>query len=236
LEILETKIAQLDKELRETSELLQTIERKYKALEISVTEARKELKANFADNEYWANINKKVTQESCPWYSEKLRLLQIELLISALALHEAFIFCANTKTQKITSTLTAFFYYLNGNYALSSEQVKAMWDIFFLVVPIVSTTFASVQTLFKGLGEQEIPWLFIDEAAQSVPQAAAGAIWRSKRVVVAGNPQQGKPKVAIPNAIAKNLQAYFKLNSEITSIQSVIERVHSWIPFGNAEN
>ena len=37
----------------------------------------------------------------------------------------------------------------------------------------------SLQNLFKNLNHSSIPWLFIDEVGQALPQMATGAIWRS---------------------------------------------------------
>ena len=105
-----------------------------------------------------------------------------------------------------------------------------MWDTFFLVIPVVSSTFASIQTMFKDLDKEDIPWLFIDEAGQAIPQAAAGAIWRSKRVGVVGDPFQIEPVVTIPNSITDNISKYFglnnnQINSEL-SVQSVSDRIN----------
>jgi superfamily I DNA and/or RNA helicase len=108
-----------------------------------------------------------------------------------------------------------------------------MWHTFFLVVPVISTTFASVQTMFKQLGADNIPWLLIDEAGQSVPQAAAGAIWRARRVGIVGDPFQIEPVVTIPKLIMKNLRDHFNLTadqvSDEFSVQVMADRVN---PFG----
>ncbi|VXB57274.1 Superfamily I DNA and/or RNA helicase (fragment) [Flavobacterium sp. 9AF] len=108
-----------------------------------------------------------------------------------------------------------------------------MWDSFFLVIPVVSSTFASIQTMFKDLEQEDLPWLFIDEAGQAVPQAAIGSIWRSKRVGIVGDPFQIEPVVTIPNTITDNISKYFDLtnqqvNSEL-SVQSMADRIN---PFG----
>jgi uridine kinase len=230
LETLEKNIVQLQKQLKDTTALVYTLEQKCALLEKIVIKAQEELKTNFADNAYWLYIDSKETQEGCPWYSETLKRLQSELFISALALHESFILCANSTSQRVNTTLSAFFNYLSGNYQLPSDQVKALWNTFFLVIPVVSTTFASIQTMFKDLNKQDLPWLFIDEAGQAVPQAAAGAIWRSKRVVVVGDPFQIEPVVTIPNAITNNLRTYFNLSNKIInselSVQSLADRVN----------
>lgn len=201
-------------------------------LEPLVLHAREELGQNYADAEYWSNIESKDSQEACPWYSESLKKLQSELFILALKLNEQFIIHANSKSSRISTTLTAFFEYLKGEITPSRKEVKAMWDTFFLVIPVISSTFASIQKMFKDLQSEDLPWLFIDEAGQAVPQAAVGAIWRSKRVVVVGDPLQIEPVVSIPKTIVNNLSRYFELdnshiNSEL-SVQSMADRINPW--------
>lgn len=211
--------------------------KKHDVLSVDVKLAKIELDKNFADNKYWENIETKETQDSCPWYSSKLKELQSELFIISLKLNEAFILNANSKSSRISTTLAAFFEYLNGNIKASNIEVKAMWDTFLLVIPVVSSTFASIQTMFKDLDKEDIPWLFIDEAGQAVPQAAAGAIWRSKRVVVVGDPLQIEPVVTIPDLITDNLRNHFELNAEHInsefSVQSIADRIN---PLGSYLN
>src|SRR5690606_31545860 len=147
------------------------------------------------DSDYWSKIESRDSQQACPWYSESFKKLQSELFILALKLNEQFIINANSKSSRISTTLAGFFEYLKGEIIPTREEVKAMWDTFFLVIPVVSSTFASIQKMFKDLKSEDLPWLFIDEAGQAVPQAAVGAIWRSKRVVVVGDPLQIEPVV-----------------------------------------
>jgi superfamily I DNA and/or RNA helicase len=221
--------------------LLESLKEKYQKDKVSLTkslniltektdEAKLELKNNYADTDFWINIESKKSQESCPWYSNKLKKLQSELFILALKLNEVFILTANSTSSRISTTLAGFFEYLKGDSKATKEEIKAMWDTFFLVIPVVSSTFASIQTMFKDLGKEDIPWLFIDEAGQAIPQAAAGAIWRSKRVGVVGDPFQIEPVVTIPNSITDNISRYFELNnnqinSEL-SVQSMSDRIN----------
>ncbi len=199
-------------------------------LNILTHNAKLELKNNFADNEFWDNIESKKSQESCPWYSEKLKILQSELFVISLKLNEIFILTANSTSSRISTTLGGFFEYLKGDSSATNEEIKAMWNTFFLVIPVISSTFASIQTMFKDLGSEDIPWLFIDEAGQAIPQAAAGSIWRSKRVGVVGDPFQIEPVVTIPKSITDNISKYFDFdNSQISSdlsVQSMADRIN----------
>ncbi|WP_025743484.1 DEAD/DEAH box helicase [Aquimarina pacifica] len=204
--------------------------------------ARLELKNNYADTKYWKNIESKKSQESCPWYSERLKKLQSELFIISLNLNEVFVLTANATSSRISTTLAGFFEYLKGGSNPSKKEIKGMWNTFFLVIPVISSTFASIQTMFKDLTKEDIPWLFIDEAGQAIPQAAAGSIWRSKRVGVVGDPFQIEPVVTIPNSITDNISNYFDLGkdhiSSELSVQSTADRINplgSYLTINNKE-
>lgn len=194
--------------------------------------ARKELNAAYADMKFWENIESHATQESCPWYSNQLKKLQSELFVAAMHVNEMFILRANAKSSRIKPSLDGFFQYLKGGTMVSQKEIEAMWKTFWLVIPVVSTTFASVSRMFADLGQGSIPWLFIDEAGQAVPQAALGAIWRARRVVVVGDPFQIEPVVTIPEVITKHINDYFNLDlSQVhpsLSVQSMADRVNQY--------
>jgi len=197
-----------------------------------IESAKKELDSNFADKEYWDSIASKKVQNSCPWYSKALQQLQTELFIISLELQETFILTANRKDNQIIKTLGGCFEFITGHSSANKETIMAMWNTFLLVVPVVSTTFASFDRMFDKVPAGKLPWLFIDEAGQSVPQAAAGGIWRSEKVVVVGDPLQIEPVNTIPRILTEKLREHFDLDhhqvSPELSVQTVADNANKY--------
>lgn len=113
----------------------------------------------------------------------KLKQLQSELFIEAMKVNELFILRANATSSRIKTTLGGFFSYLKTGGSLTEKEVQAMWNTFLVDNPCSFFYICSIQRMFSMMGAGTIPWLFVDEAGQAVPQAAAGAIWRSKRAL-----------------------------------------------------
>jgi hypothetical protein len=130
-----------------------------------------------------------------------------ELFVAALELHQSFMV---ESWQKLKPTLAAFTNLLSGQ--VNASQIDGgpmtLWDTFFLAVPLISTSFASLPRLFKGVGAEDLAWSLIDEAGQATPQQALGAIYRSKRAVIVGDPIQLEPVVNIPKELIEPLKRY----------------------------
>ena len=162
-------------------------------------------------------------ERSSPWADMEFTGARTELFLAALRLHKAFI-AAQAKT--IRHNLAALMDVFRGQDGRpSDEALLAAWRTLFLVVPVVSTTFASIDRLLPCFGRESIGWLFIDEAGQAAPQQAVGAIWRARRTVVVGDPLQIEPVVTLPMAGQDALRRSFTVAEEWAPGRSSVQRV-----------
>ena len=163
---------------------------------------------------------------TAPWADPEFAAARTELFLAALALHKALIIA---QARRIRGNLNALVDFLSGKSRPGDRVLLAAWQTLFLVVPVVSTTFASFPAMFGGLGAESIGWLLIDEAGQAPPQQAAGAIWRAKRTVVVGDPMQLEPVVTLPWGGQQALLRLFGVPEgwapSRTSVQRVADRI-----------
>ena len=136
---------------------------------------------------------------SSPWNEGPFRAARDTLFDAAIRLHRAFIVAgARTLKPSLNAIAKAT---LGGSDA--PKPTAQDWGVFFLLVPVVSTTFASIGRMFQTMGASDIGWLLIDEAGQAPPQHAVGAIWRARRAVVIGDPLQIEPVATTPRRTAR---------------------------------
>jgi superfamily I DNA and/or RNA helicase len=120
---------------------------------------------------------------------------------------------------------------LSGNAPrdIPEDAALAAWQSLFFVVPVVSTTFASFARLFCHLGREALGWLLIDEAGQATPQNAVGALWRSKRAVIVGDPLQLEPVTTLPLRAEQAIRGDHGVDeqwlSSSTSVQRLADRL-----------
>jgi AAA domain len=165
-------------------------------------------------------------EKSAPWADAEFTAARTELFLAALNLHKALILAeAHTFRQNLFALMDV----LDSKGRPSNVATLAAWQTFFLVVPVVSTTFASLDKLFAGLGRESLGWLFVDEAGQAPPQYAVGALWRARRAVIVGDPVQLKPVVTLPWGGQRALLREFGVGEQWapsrTSVQQVADRL-----------
>ena len=196
--------------LRKTEGDLAISEKQMAQLALGVEAHRRTLGNRLIDQLFFAHAHES-KHLATPWVPDSLHRKREDLFIAALAVHRAFIDAA---AQKIYHNLSILMDVLAGGPPKDDAKRKLLgdlWATLFLIVPVVSTTFASVERMLGDLPSGSIGWLLIDEAGQALPQAAVGAIMRAKRSVVVGDPMQISPVVTLPERLTSEICRFFKV-------------------------
>ncbi|MFE9842035.1 DEAD/DEAH box helicase [Streptomyces goshikiensis] len=178
----------------------------------------------------WAHLGEADQELGSPWSDEAWSTARSDLFLRALDLHRAFV--AGT-AKKVRGNLQVLMELMAGtNGAVPDEEVAHAWQTLFLLVPVVSTTFSSVGSMFARLGRESIGWVLVDEAGQATPQAAVGALWRARRAVLVGDPLQLEPVVTMPEALQRRLLRAYGVDEHwlpsATSAQAVADRTNRY--------
>lgn len=177
--------------------------------------------------EAWAHLDDAQRELASPWSDKEFCAARTRVFLAALALHRAFI-AANARTMRLNLLL------LKETFAgvVPQDVALAVWQSLFLVMPVVSTTFASCGRLFGPLRQESLGWVLVDEAGQAAPQAAVGALWRARRGVLVGDPLQLEPVVTLPTSVQERLREAYGVDEEWlpsrTSAQRVADRTNRW--------
>ena len=155
---------------------------------------------NLADNEFYLNIKaSKESQNACPWTFSEYDKAREELFFAALQVRKAFIL----ESPYVRRNLFVYEAYNSGKYTMTEkmEMFPHLFNALAIVIPVISSTFASVGRFLKHAGNRSLGMLVIDEAGQAIPQSALGALYRTKSAVVVGDPLQVEPVVTIPQVL-----------------------------------
>lgn len=146
-----------------------------------------------------------------PWAIPGWRQARAAVFIQALKLHQCFF---ELEARRVRTNLFFINSVLQGGrfHGLSRDAIRSSWATLFMLVPVLSSTFASFARSFGSLGVGEIGWLLVDEAGQATPQAAVGALWRARRAVLVGDPLQLKPIVTVSDAVLEHMRTRYGVN------------------------
>ena len=163
-------------------------------------------------------------QQSNPWFDEDFRIRQSKLFICALRVRKQFLY-ENSKNLKAAVNIWKY----QNKHEDNKRLIAAAWHWINLTIPVISSTFASFARMCKNLPPQTLGHLFIDEAGQALPQAAVGAVFRSRHVMAVGDPAQIKPVLTLDPKILTMLSKKYNVSetyiSENASVQSRIDSI-----------
>lgn len=164
-----------------------------------------------------------------PWLNDQIHQERGKLFVAALEVHKAFVTVAAQKMQHNLSVLMAAMQ--SGAFPDQARRqlLPDLWSTLFLVVPVVSTTFASVQRMLGDLPPASLGWLLVDEAGQATPEVAVGALLRARHAIVVGDPLQIPPVVTIPEGLVNQIAQHHQLDrgrwcAPQASVQTLADR------------
>lgn len=212
---------------------------------VRITEAKAELtsrEAEFAsraqkldvtvpDPTFFAQSHERVQMASL-WFDKQDQRVRDRVFEAAMTLHRAFVDAAADAIRQNLSVFTETFGTRSMGTPAKDALIADLWATFFIVVPVVSTTFASVNRMFSRVPKETFGWLLIDEAGQATPQSAVGAIMRCRRAVVVGDPLQIEPVVTLPASLTQEICGQFgvdalKYNGPEGSVQTLADAASS---------
>ncbi len=154
--------------------------------------------------------------------------VRVKLFIKALEVTREFIY---KYSYEISNNLTILYHMLKGKQVYQTKKINVLNNLF-LIVPVISTTLASVSKLFDGVYEEEIGNLIIDEGGQALPYSTVGALYRAKKVLCLGDPAQLEPIINVSPSLLEKLADNFNVdrkfvmhNSLIASTQTLLDSV-----------
>ena len=225
LKAIESQISHENKLIKDkNSEIVQAIQKddyEIKELEAKIRDL-KDVSVNTDVNVLDFALPYDDLQMSNPWFDEEYRRIQSELFIIALKVRKQFLYENIKNIEAATRIWDKQQTYLDKNIV-----IQQAWNWINMVVPVISSTFASMGRMFSNIQANSLGHLFIDEAGQALPQASVGAIFRCKHVMAVGDPAQIKPVLTLDSYILSLLgqnygvgQAYL---SEDASTQTLID-------------
>lgn len=148
---------------------------------------------------FWQDItSNQEAQTACPWTYAAYDRLREELFYQALMLHKAFVLSSNRVKQNLMRLFALW-----GGRLEPTDRKAAYGDLLntlLLIIPVLSTTFASVQTFLEDVPPGALGLVIIDEAGQATPQSALGApsSWATRSRLSPSSPSPRNSSAALP--------------------------------------
>lgn len=221
-----TNINEVCEKIEEQNIICSTLANKVQILEEKIygnnESLKNKYKNNFADKNFYDNIKKsEESQNACPWTFDEYDEARESLFYAALQVRKVFIL----ESKYIRRNLFVYKSYINGKYKIAEKQemFPHLFNALSVVIPVISSTFASVGRFLKYAGNMSLGMLIIDESGQAVPQSALGALYRTRRAIVVGDPLQVEPVVTIPQVLIDILADGVGVANAYKSIENSVQ-------------
>lgn len=246
INISEERIATWNIQIEQAQADIEIIQQKYTTKIHELTNAAVEQSGVALDEKYIQRIFSEDIEEATraqvenPWSTPQYNREREKLFYYAMKLNKEFILSSKCCRDNFKS-LGHYWGYLMGDDNKTIEFHErsdsgfeaALIQTLFLLVPVISTTFASVHSFFKDVNQSgTVGLLVVDEAGQAQPQMALGALYRARKAMIVGDPKQVEPIVTDELKILKETyreELYYPYKEKNVSVQSCADLMN---PFG----
>ena len=212
-----TGIEEAKKQIQSAVEEAETAQKEWMELAEHFQEKEPAKRGHLLDKAFISALRSSDAEQSAkaqttnPWATDYYNREREKLLYAALQLTKEFILNSRCCRDNFI-TLSQYWGLEMGEeneqihfHKEDREQMAgALYQTLFLLVPVISSTFASVGTLFQDIKMQgTIGTLVVGEAGQAQPQMAVGALYRSRKAIIVGDPKQVEPVVTDDLALLK---------------------------------
>ncbi len=167
-------------------------------------------------------------QMSNPWFDENYRIEQSKLFVLALQVRKEFLY----ENRKNLNAAINIWKHQKNSVEKNKRLINIAWNWINLCIPVISSTFASFSRMLKNIDENVLGHTFVDEAGQALPQAAVGAVFRSKNIMVVGDPFQIKPVLTLDEGILALLSKIYNVSeiylSDSACVQTLVDAVSKY--------
>lgn len=185
-------------------------------------------------------------QTGNPWITRRYDIEREKLFYYSMMVNKEFVLSSKCCRDNL-KTLGQYWGMLQGDdketVAFHQEDKKrftgAVFQTLFLLVPVLSSTFASLGTfLWDAKQTGVIGTLIIDEAGQAQPQMAVGALYRSRKAMIVGDPKQVEPVVTDDLNLLKKAfdnEELIPYKAKAISVQSFADQLNyfgTWLDNG----
>lgn len=178
-------------------------------------------------------------QVSNPWFTQRYNREREKLFGYAMRMNKEFVVSSNHCRDNFV-TLSHYWGLKVGDenerIIFHDEDkeglIPALLQTLFLLVPVLSSTFASVGTFLRDVKQPGvIGMLVVDEAGQAQPQMALGALFRSRSAMIVGDPKQVEPVVTDDLILLKKAysdEALKPYKKKTLSVQGFADRLNTF--------
>ena len=167
-------------------------------------------------------------QMSNPWFDKNYRIEQSKLFVLALQVRKEFLY----ENRKNLNAAINIWKHQKNSVEKNKRLINIAWNWMNLCIPVISSTFASFSRMLKNIDENVLGHTFVDEAGQALPQAAVGALFRSRNIMVVGDPFQIKPVLTLDEGILALLSKIYNVSeiylSDSACVQTLVDAVSKY--------